>query len=146
MITTISEKTLRRVGIANYYGEQFSWVAPQMSSTILLIFMFTPALANYLSISPAGIKSIGSGAAIYSLCESEGFIPVGGARKLLDASQYALSNDDAKKVRQQFETSLHERKIFSPLRNAWLDFPVSHASCQNAVKALPILLDRLDNP
>jgi hypothetical protein len=108
-----------------------------MLSTIL-IGTSNSGYADYLPITPAGQKNLGSAAAYSLNCEKESLSPIGGARQILNAATVALSPDDALIVRRQFGISIHENKNFSPSRNEWFDFVIDEKNCDEITK--PFLL------
>lgn len=111
--------------------------------SVILICMSTSGYADHLPITSAGQKNLGSAAAYSLNCEKNGLSPIGGARQILNAATESLSPGDALAVRRQFQTSIHEKKIFSPSRNQWFDFIVDKMNCEEIAKTIPIITDAL---
>jgi hypothetical protein len=115
--------------------------AAAMKYLLKLILIALCANANGQEFSDGAIKNFGSGAAALMQCEVEGYIPVGTVSEYLKAIQKNSPELSGKLIKQQFQKSLHEKKMYSIANDKWIVFKANKKDCTQIYKAYPSLLN-----
>jgi hypothetical protein len=108
---------------------------------IFVIATISSGKINAQEFSSGAIKNFGSGAAAIAQCEIEGYMPVGTASEYLKAIQKNSPEISGKLIKQQYQKSLHEKKLYSIASEKWIDFKANKNDCAQMYKAYPSLLN-----
>ena len=108
---------------------------------IFIIATLSTSKINAQEFSNEAIKNFGAGAAAIAQCEVEGYMPVGTASEYLKAIQKNSPEKSGKLIKQQFQKSVHEKKIYSISKDKWIDFKANRDDCTQMYKAYPSLLN-----
>lgn len=102
-----------------------------------------PAGAGSRTITDDGVKNVGSTLAFVALCEMDGYSPVGLSREITRAFGAAFTPSRYDDIMDQYQDSLHDKRLFSPSRQRWITFQVNAENCRDVEKAVSVLLSHL---
>ena len=98
-------------------------------------------LANAVTVTEKGINNIGSYAALIMSCEVEKLIPLGTTSDYVITIRKSFSKKDADAIMLVYQSSLHNKKVYSPSKDAWLKWTIDEKSCTSVDKTIPSLKD-----
>lgn len=109
------------------------------STAVFVLFAATAALGGTATITDAGAKNVGSSAAYVATCEKEQLLSTGTLADFMFELQRSLTPEHWRKVKMQYQLSLHEKTQYSIAKDQWIPFHISRESCADLGKALPMM-------
>ena len=106
---------------------------------VVMYLSIDVALSGTTYVTDNGIKTMGSSLAYVGICEMEGYMPIGTLGDLMVMYQRELTDDSFKKIRQQYQKSLHDKKQYSIAKDRWISFEIDKKNCASLEKAIPSL-------
>lgn len=114
------------------------------SARFLIAFVSFSAIAGEVTLTPAGVRNVGSSAAYAATCAKEGMLNVDVFAEFMHALQTRLVERHWLELKTQYQRSLHEKKQYTIASDRWLPFNISPESCSDLQKGIPIVLAALN--
>jgi hypothetical protein len=102
------------------------------------------SVAHGFDLRDEAIKNLGSSAAYMALCEKENFAVQPQTSKLMIAVMKAVSTQTYDAVREQYQKSLHEKKLYSIAKDKWYAMRISKTDCADIEKVIPTITNHYD--
>jgi hypothetical protein len=103
------------------------------------------AMAQKTEFRAEAIKNWASGYALVTLCAANGFAKTDGVAELGELYRKRLSLSAYENWRDIYQTSLHQKKIYTIAGGKWVSFSVDKENCKTVDGAVAIYIQKLQN-
>jgi len=114
---------------------------------LAILFVATVAMlaapatvAGTSGITDAGVKNLGSTLAFTYHCEVKKFIAVGTFGEFMALVQKSFTAESWINIKNQYQKSVHEKEMYSIVKDRWLPFDISAKSCSEIESTIPTLM------
>lgn len=110
---------------------------------LLAVGLIVPATAGDWLPREEAIKNLASSYAFMVLCSTHGHAKIEPVSKLGEAYQSRMAADAYDAFRDQYQSSLTDKKIYSIANKRWVAFQINEQGCETVDRAAEMYLQRL---
>jgi hypothetical protein len=113
--------------------------------TVLLacVLVWNRPAAAQVQMREQGVKNIGSGLGFVLLCDREGLIEPGLGIKYITALKNKATKEDFARLVEQYQKTIHEKKLYSIAKDQWISFKINKADCLDVEKSAKYMIDHV---
>lgn len=106
----------------------------------IVLWLPTAATAGGHVLRVEAIQNGGSWLALAAVCSSHGYVDPKTVARLSVTYQRYLSDDSWRRLRDQYQLSLHDHRVYSIAKKAWFPFHADAKDCKNIDNAAQLLI------